>query len=83
MSFEGTFVNGAVVFNDPPRIAEGAVVEVSVKQVPEKIELPLGSTLGQRMMKLAGIAKGLPEDMAEEHDHYIHGTSRRTPKEPE
>ena len=80
MSLEGTFLNGTVVFSDPPGIADGTVVEVSVKQILEKVQPPPGSTLGQRLMKLAGIANGLPEDMAEEHDHYIHGTPRRTPE---
>jgi hypothetical protein len=34
-------------------------------------------TLGQRLMKFAGRAKGLPRDMARNHDHYIHGAARR------
>ena len=32
------------------------------------------------LLKLAGTAKNLPADFAEEHDHYIHGTPRRQPK---
>lgn len=27
----------------------------------------------------SGIAEGLPPDMAENHDHYIHGARKRTP----
>ena len=29
------------------------------------------------LLKFAGLAKGLPPDMAKNHDHYIHGTPRR------
>ena len=36
MSLEGTIVNNTVVFSDPPGIADGTLVEVSVKQAPEK-----------------------------------------------
>lgn len=34
-------------------------------------------TLGQRLMKFAGTAKGLPADTARNHDHYIDRTARR------
>lgn len=42
-----------------------------------KAESATAPTLGQRLMKLAGIAKGLPSDLAEQHDYYIHGTPKR------
>ena len=29
---------------------------------------------------MIGIAEGLPPDLAEEHDHYIHGTPRLAEK---
>ncbi len=35
------------------------------------------SPLGEALMQLAGTAVGLPQDMAEQHDHYIHGTPKR------
>jgi hypothetical protein len=36
-----------------------------------------GDGLGRRLMKFAGVVKGLPRDMARNHDHYIHGTPRK------
>jgi hypothetical protein len=33
--------------------------------------------LSQILLELAGKAKGLPADMAEQHDHYLHGTPKR------
>lgn len=38
-----------------------------------------GQTLGQKLMKYAGRAVGLPEDAAanHDHDHYLYGTPKR------
>jgi hypothetical protein len=33
--------------------------------------------LSRRLRSIAGKAKGLPADLAEQHDHYIHGTPKR------
>lgn len=34
-------------------------------------------TLGQRLMKFAGRAAGLPSDLARNHDHYLYGAPRK------
>ena len=73
MTYRGKVRNGVVVLEiapGVPSIPEGADVAVEVLATPKE-------TLGQRLMKLAGIAPGLPADMAKNHDHYIHGTSKR------
>ena len=75
MSFEATIRNGAVVFDAPVTLPDGTRVDVVVKPPTENPEPTL---LG--LLKLAGTAKNLPPDFAEEHDHYIHGTPRRQPK---
>jgi len=75
MSFEGTIVNGTVVFAEPPALANGTVVEVSVKSVQKPSKPTL---LG--LLKIAGTITDMPADFAAEHDHYIHGTPRRNPK---
>jgi len=72
MSILGTVVHGVVVLDHGHDLPDGTRVELVVKE-PEIIP----TTLGQRLMELAGIAKGLPPDMAEQHDHYIHGTPKR------
>ena len=33
----------------------------------------------QKLRALAGTAKGLPEDFAANHDHYLHGLPKRVP----
>ncbi len=72
MSFEGTVVNGTIVLDQPQALPEGARVQVVVQPLAEK-----KPTLAERLLKHAGTVPGLPADMAEQHDHYIHGTPKR------
>jgi hypothetical protein len=74
MELEGTVRNGVVVAERPELLPEGAKVKVLV-QASEA--LPLKPTLAERMLKHAGTVPGLPQDMAQQHDHYIHGTPKR------
>ena len=32
---------------------------------------------GEALLEVAGTARGLPNDLAQNHDHYLHGTPRR------
>jgi hypothetical protein len=75
MSLEGTIVNGNVVLDQPEALPEGTRVEVAAKSADDTSKPTLLS-----LLKLAGTAPDLPPDFAAEHDYYIHGTSRRTPK---
>lgn len=78
MSIAGTICNGVVVFDEPLAIPlpEGTRVQVVVAPV-EDMPAPEGGPTLRNLLKLAGKATGLPPDMAEQHDHYIHGTPRR------
>jgi hypothetical protein len=72
-TYAGEVRNGVVVFEgNPPPLPEGAKVRVELVQQPARPK-----TLAERYAAIIGIAEGLPPDMAEEHDHYIHGTPRR------
>ena len=70
MVYRGRVKGGTVVLEPPDVLPEGA--EVRVEIVPDT-EGPLldehGETLGQKLMKYAGRAVGLPEDAAANHDH--------------
>jgi len=68
MSYVGTVANGVVVLPPEARLDDGTKVRVE----PVAAE-PAAGTLGQRLMKFAGTADGLPSDMARNHDHYLHG----------
>jgi len=71
MTLSGTVINGTVVLDDPHDLPEGARVEVVIKPVEGK------TTLQKVLLKHAGCVTDLPADMAEQHDHYIHGTPKR------
>jgi hypothetical protein len=69
MSFTGHVKAGVVVFDGPARPPEGAIVRV--EEVPGAREQ--APTWGEVFSDLVGIVDDLPEDMAENHDDYIHG----------
>ena len=74
MQYEGTIQHGVVVFEAGEVPVEGTKVRV----VP--IEDDPGETLASLsdvLLKFAGTAQGLPSDLAENHDHYLHGQPRR------
>ena len=71
--------NGVVVVEHGRQIPEGA--DVRVEFVCSAGERPLlddsGQTLGQKLMKYAGKAEGLPVDAAANHDHYLYGSTKQ------
>jgi hypothetical protein len=72
MTLQGTVQNGVIVMDHPVQVPEGARVEIRIQ---EKLQ---GSTpLREILLRHAGKALDLPEDMAEQHDHYLHGTPKR------
>lgn len=70
MRYQGQIKNGVVVFDSTPPLPEGARVTV------EPAEPQVVRTLAERLKPIIGIAEGLPADLAENHDHYIHGRPR-------
>ncbi len=68
-SYSGQVLNGVIVFDEgTPPWPEGTKVQIR----PADMAVALRDlTAGLR--SLAGRAEGLPEDMAENHDHYLHG----------
>ena len=72
MGYTGTVKKGVVVFDGSLRPPEGAAVRV--EELSAAVQVP---TWGEVFKGLIGAAEGLPEDMAENHDHYIHGAPKR------
>lgn len=72
MIYRGHVKNGVVVLDGPVKLEEGTLVRV------ELVEQELRKTLAARFRNIIGVVDDLPADMAENHDHYIHGT----PKQP-
>jgi hypothetical protein len=72
MKYTGKVKDGVVVLEGGVPIKDGTVVSV------EPVERPAnGGTLGGRFQRFAGAARGLPRDMARNHDHYLHGRPRK------
>lgn len=80
MSFEGTVVDGQIVFAQPLGLPNGTRVEVTAI-APVDPAIDSASTLGQRLDWFAGAIADMPADFAAEHDHYLHGTPRRGSEE--
>ena len=77
MEIEGTIHNGVVVFETESPLPEGTRVTVTQRgPSPEIVEMAV-PTIFERYREIIGIAPELPADMAENHDHYIHGTPKR------
>lgn len=69
----GQVRDGVVVFEEgTPPLAEGTWVRVE----PVDREALLKS-LGEKLLEVAGQASGLPPDLAQNHDHYLHGQPKR------
>lgn len=83
MQLEGVIVNGRVELDTPADLPDGTRVRVEAvptetpPATPEPPPAKPFTSLNQLLLSLAGKAKGLPPDMAEQHDHYIHGTKKR------
>jgi hypothetical protein len=71
MEFTGIVQNGVVVVENAPMLPEGTRVRISVE--PTEADCV---SLRDFLLKHAGMAPGLPSDLAEQHDHYIHGTPK-------
>ena len=79
MVYHGHVRNGVVVLDDPAVLPEGAEVQVSVLMPAPELAADDETvpTLGQKLLKHAGKAFGLPSDAARNHDHYLYGTPKR------
>ena len=74
MVYDGHVEKGVVVVDDPVSLPEG--VKVKVEVLPAADEGPhveSTTTLYEQLAPLVGAAKGLPPDLAHNHDSYLHG----------
>ena len=71
MTYKGHIKNGIVVLDDPVKLPDGAEVRVEV------LEPKSEPTLADRLRSVIGSVKGLPSDLARNHDHYLHGRPKK------
>ncbi len=78
MVYRGHVENGMIRLDDAPTLPEGMEVEVRVlaenSAMEGEEETP---SLYERLKDVVGKAEGLPPDLAENHDYYLHGQPRR------
>ena len=72
-TYTGQVQNGVVVFDEGTTpLPEGMKVRVEPADMKEALR-----DLSAGLRSLAGRAEGLPADMAENLDHYLHGHPKR------
>jgi hypothetical protein len=71
MVYRGHVKSGQIVLDEGVALPEGAEVNIELL----KSDAPQTS-VWEALQQLAGTVEG-PEDWAENHDHYIHGTPKR------
>jgi hypothetical protein len=78
MVYRGHVENGFVRLDEVPLLPEGAPVEVRLltgdTSQEEDQAIP---SLYERLKNIVGKAEGLPTDLAENHDYYLHGQAKR------
>ena len=74
MLLEGHVQNGQIVVDEPASLPEGAKVRI---ELVSSLTEPVIPTVYERLRSVIGIAEGLPEDAARNHDHYLYGTPKK------
>ena len=75
MSLEGTVQNGVIILDNGHHLPDGTRVEVVVK--PFSPAEDAGRPTLAWLLEYAGTVPDLPEDMALNHDHYLHGAPKK------
>lgn len=76
MTYRGIVKNGVVVLKEGAELPDGTEVRVEpiVKRGGDVGEAP---TLAEQFADVIGAVPELPSDMADQHDHYLHGAQKR------
>jgi len=77
MTYRGHIENGVIILDEPADLPEGVQVNIDVRIIPEGDETTEIPTLAETLAPFIGKAVGLPEDAAENHDHYLYGTPKK------
>lgn len=72
MVYRGRILNGVAVLEGDAKLPEGTEVLIQPAEQSAKTR-----TLSERFANVIGACPDLPQDMARNHDHYLHGTPKR------
>lgn len=84
VTYRGWVKNGVVLVEGDVELPEGIEVRIELENGAEAVSPSRDRepTIGQKLAALGRWAEtlpcDLPEDLAENHDHYIHGTPKRS-----
>jgi hypothetical protein len=74
--YRGIVKNGVVVLREGAELPDDT--EVRIEPVASGESLPAeGRTLAEQFSDVIGTVPDLPPDMAEHHDHYLHGAPKQ------
>jgi len=73
MTYTGTVSKGTVILPPEAKLLDGTKVRVEPIEEYSRPE-----PVGKRLLAPVGADDDLPEDFAENHDHYIRGAPRRS-----
>ena len=76
MVYRGIVKNGVVVLGGGTKLPEGTEVRVEPVARGETLAGE-GPTLLEQLGDVIGTVPDLPPDMAQQHDHYLHGAPKR------
>lgn len=68
MGYVGKVTKGTVVLPPEANLPDGATV---------RVEPIVTESLAARLKNVIGVVHEMPPDWAENHDHYIHGASKK------
>jgi hypothetical protein len=68
MKYWGRVSKGTVVLPPDANLPDGT---------PVRVEPVAAKTLAERLKDIIGTVQGGPPDLAENHDHYLHGTHKK------
>jgi predicted DNA-binding antitoxin AbrB/MazE fold protein len=78
MVYRGHVENGVIQLEGSVVLPEGSEVRVEVVPPPSCPETEAGGlTLYERLKPVIGAVTDLPEDFAQNHDHYLHGLPKQ------
>jgi len=72
MGYIGTVSEGKVILPPDVSLPEGACVQVLPLAQPTELE-----GLTAELLRLAHKSRDLPADLAQNHDHYLHGQPKQ------
>ena len=75
MTYFGRVRNNVIVLDDGVALPNG--MEVRIEPISSAGAATSGGSLLDRLGDMVGSIPDLPEDLAENHDHYVHGSAKR------